>query len=293
MSAVVAFPWFEFHPIANALRLMNKTEFDSLKASIKASGLNEPIWLYEGKILDGRNRYSACCELGVHVSTREFTGEDPIAFALAQRKERCHDTPSQLAVAATNLIPLFAEEARKRQATSTGGKAPQLRSGLTEAAGRDKEGKAIGHAANVVGVGATTVFKVARIKREHPERIKEIEDGHKTANAVHIELFEADKPRVPVADVAPKTEALERPMSASHFENVREAKEHRVTALQAIEKLLRDTEPVFRVGFWPLVNAQIDTVDSEKAAELQARAAKCRQQFSQLIQLLKGRAKSS
>jgi len=30
--------------------------------------------------------------------------------------------------------------------------------------------------ANVVGVGATTVFKVARIKREHPERIKEIED---------------------------------------------------------------------------------------------------------------------
>lgn len=52
------------------------------------------------------------------------------------------------------------------------------------------ESRAVDHAANVVGVGATTVFKVARIKREHPERIKEIEDGHKTANSVHIELFE-------------------------------------------------------------------------------------------------------
>jgi hypothetical protein len=104
------------------------------------------------------------------------------------------------------------------------------------------ESRAVDHAADVVGVGATTVFKVARIKREYPERIKEIEDGHKTANAVHIELFESDKPKAPVPDVAP----TEKPASASHFENVREAKEHRVTALQAIEKLLRDTEPVFR-----------------------------------------------
>jgi hypothetical protein len=83
--------------------------------------------------------------------------------------------------------PLFAEEARKRQISG-------LKQGSVSpvSTGRDEraERRAVDHAAESVGVGATTVFKVARIKREHPERIKEIEDGHKTANSVHIELFE-------------------------------------------------------------------------------------------------------
>jgi transposase len=72
------------------------------------------------------------------------------------------------------------------------GKNGDPRSALTQGTHDSREGKAIEHAAKMVGVGATTVHKIARIKREHPERIKEIEDGHKTANAVHIELFESN-----------------------------------------------------------------------------------------------------
>ena len=49
-----------FHPLANVFPLLEGEEFDALVADIAASGLCEAVWLYEGQILDGRNRYRAC-----------------------------------------------------------------------------------------------------------------------------------------------------------------------------------------------------------------------------------------
>jgi hypothetical protein len=49
-----------FHPLANVFPLLEGEELDALVADIQASGLCEPVWLYEDQILDGRNRYCAC-----------------------------------------------------------------------------------------------------------------------------------------------------------------------------------------------------------------------------------------
>jgi hypothetical protein len=88
---------------------------------------------------------------------------------------RLADTPTQLAVAAANLIPLFAEEAKKRQIRKPANSVPPSR--------EEQKGESVEHAAKSVGVGATTVHKIARIKRKYPERIKELEDGTKTGFA--------------------------------------------------------------------------------------------------------------
>jgi hypothetical protein len=58
----------KFHPLAGILPLMEGTEFDELVADIKANGLREKIDLYQGKILDGRNRYRALLQLGIDPS---------------------------------------------------------------------------------------------------------------------------------------------------------------------------------------------------------------------------------
>lgn len=55
----------EFHPLANVFPLMEGVDFDELVESIKASGQLEPIIMFEGKILDGRNRARACKSAGV------------------------------------------------------------------------------------------------------------------------------------------------------------------------------------------------------------------------------------
>lgn len=70
----------EAHPAANAWPMMDSERFGELVADIQANGQREPITICEGMILDGRNRYRACLELGIQPATRQFNG-DPWAFA--------------------------------------------------------------------------------------------------------------------------------------------------------------------------------------------------------------------
>ena len=58
----------EFHPLSDLFPLMTGLEFDELVADIKTNGLREKIDLYQGKIIDGRNRYRALKQLGIDPS---------------------------------------------------------------------------------------------------------------------------------------------------------------------------------------------------------------------------------
>ena len=47
----------EYHEIANIFPLMQGQAFDDFLADIVNNGIREPVWVFEGKILDGRNRH--------------------------------------------------------------------------------------------------------------------------------------------------------------------------------------------------------------------------------------------
>ena len=67
---------YQIHSIAEIFPRMSGDEFVALKQDIKERGLIEPIWLYEGKVLDGRHRYYACQEVNVTPEYRQYEGNE-------------------------------------------------------------------------------------------------------------------------------------------------------------------------------------------------------------------------
>ena len=64
------------HNLASIFPMMNEKEFKELKEDIKQNGLIDTIITFEEKILDGRNRYNACKELGVEPKFKEYKGSN-------------------------------------------------------------------------------------------------------------------------------------------------------------------------------------------------------------------------
>ncbi len=96
----------EAHECANVFRLLAGDEYDCLVDDIANNGLLNPICLYEGKILDGRNRHRACLAAGVDPIFVNYEGSDPIQFVISANEMRRHDNESQRAMAAARLANL-------------------------------------------------------------------------------------------------------------------------------------------------------------------------------------------
>ncbi len=98
---------WEVHPAASIFPPMTDDEFFALKEDIRSKGQREDVVLWEGKILDGRNRYRACQELGIDVQWRELPEcDDPIDYVLSKNLYRRHLTESQRAQCAADLATL-------------------------------------------------------------------------------------------------------------------------------------------------------------------------------------------
>lgn len=67
---------------------MQDKEFAALVESVRTNGLRDPILLYEGKILDGRNRYNACLKAKVEPQFEPWEGDDPWEFVWDTNAER-------------------------------------------------------------------------------------------------------------------------------------------------------------------------------------------------------------
>lgn len=110
------------HKLADIFPMMSDDELSGLRANMRANGYRDefPVWLYEGAILDGRNRWRAAIAEGVKPMTREYKGADPLAFVISANKERRHLTSSQLAFVALELERVLSDAAKERQRLSDG-----------------------------------------------------------------------------------------------------------------------------------------------------------------------------
>jgi hypothetical protein len=114
-----------WHEDSNLLPLMDSAALAVLAEDIAEHGVQQPIVLFQGKVLDGRNRVRACAAKQISLTAKHFVqfhqnGSSPRQFVLTQNLHRRHLTIDQRAALAAELVPMFREEGEE-----TGRWAPQ------------------------------------------------------------------------------------------------------------------------------------------------------------------------
>jgi hypothetical protein len=177
------------HPIADVWPMMAEDKLRELADDIRKNGQLVPVWLYEGKILDGRNRWAACKIAGIEPKTKEYTGEEPTAFAVAMNDRRRHMNKGALAAVAAELEPFFAADAKRRYEATVGRprksveKVPPIST---------PQPKAREEAAKSVGVNDRYVSDAKKVKQEAPEVFERLKAGKITLQDAKREV--AKKP---------------------------------------------------------------------------------------------------
>ena len=159
------------HPIADVWPMMDEAKIQELADDIRKNGQLVPVWVYEGKILDGRNRWAACKIAGVEPKTQEYTGDEPTAFAVSLNDRRRHMNKGSLAAVAAELEPHFAADAKRRQIRK-----PKAVS-VVEKIPQQTPSKAREEAAKSVGVNDRYVSDAKKVKADAPEVFERLKAG--------------------------------------------------------------------------------------------------------------------
>jgi hypothetical protein len=185
------------HPIAGLFPEIDAVEYRALKEDIREQGLREPIWLYQGKIIDGRHRFRACLELRIFPRFRKLRGQlseaDLIRFVYSANHHRRHLTASQRAVIAAEVQErLFRDQGKRRRvANLKHGDAQPDQANLPDRKGDTREIVANNH-----GISARLLQDALTVYRSGaPELYSAVKDGKlKVSVAVKVVRAGFSKP---------------------------------------------------------------------------------------------------
>ncbi len=99
----------QFHPYSEIFPLTEGGDFEALVADVRDNGMIDDIWIFEGSILDGRNRYRACAAAGIDIPVDRFVHfkpevhGDPLTFSIAKNLKRRHLNDDQRRMVAARL----------------------------------------------------------------------------------------------------------------------------------------------------------------------------------------------
>ena len=102
------------HPAADVLPMLDPDELKDLAADIKAHGLQKPVLVCDGVLIDGRNRLAACKLVGITPDVKDVTGCDPVGRMLSENIQRRNLSTSQQAMGIAILVPKSHQGKKKK-----------------------------------------------------------------------------------------------------------------------------------------------------------------------------------
>lgn len=164
-SQIETWSMIETHPAAELFPMMSEDEYQGLLDDIHQHGQRQPIVMWQGMLLDGRNRLRACLELGIEPLLKELDeDDDPVAFVCSVNVHRRNLSTSQRGLIAAELCTMSRGGDRK----SNGFKAQICAS----------------KSAAMTGVSERTVDNGVKVKEKaKPEVVAKVKAGKMSLNA--------------------------------------------------------------------------------------------------------------
>ena len=168
---------FNIFPAAKA------EDYNRLRDDIRDNGYDskQPVIIYEGQVLDGWNRWTACLELKINPPTRQFDGNESEAIGLVMRTNKRRNLNSgqwaTIAVEAEDIMAAITEQIerdrREKQAVT--------QSKLSDKKLPDRPPqRSTEKAAELFNTNRTYVSQAAKIKQAAPEVFERVKAGKMT-----------------------------------------------------------------------------------------------------------------
>ncbi len=161
----------ETHEFADIFPMMDKKSFNNLKKDIKENGYleDQPIVIFENKILDGRNRFKACEELKIIPKQIQYTGTTPLQYVISTNLNRRHLNDGQRSMVAAEIANL-------------------PHGGIEYSNSEVPSGTSITEAASKMNVSVRSVKRAKKIKKSNPKKAEEVKDGNKKLGTAESEI---------------------------------------------------------------------------------------------------------
>lgn len=191
----------KLHEVVSVFDALSDKQMAKMEASVRARGIDQPIVLWNGMIIDGRNRWIAACNVNhpfKPTDFREWDGdEDDLLDYVWEINAECrrHLTPSQLDAVGVEIMEIKAAQiASKAGRPAEGSRVAAPRRGRpkadasTEIDGNiaennrlcDAPRNAAKEAAEKVGRSERQIREAARVKKASPDEFDKVKKGKKT-----------------------------------------------------------------------------------------------------------------
>ena len=174
----------EAHPAAEEYPVLSYEEYRVLENSIREDGLQEPIKLSQGKIIDGRHRYRACIklEIPIHAEELNLSEEEICGYVYSSNIRRSLST-GQWALKALKELPEYEDRANERKLSCL------AQNTVAELIPQRKEsGRVIELLAKAYPVNPKYILYAKRIQESKPELLEKVFSGEMGIIDAHKEV---------------------------------------------------------------------------------------------------------